>query len=435
MKRKLLPMLALFVSLSLTACGGGNNGGGKTSSRHSHQYGEAEVVKAATCTEAGETKKVCTICGYESKTTVSALGHDYVEKTDDPKAKAATCSAEGLKVEICSRCQDRKETTLAKTAHDYVEKTDDPKAKAATCSAEGLKVEICSVCQDRKETTLAKTAHTLGDPYDVVPATCAAAGSQKRQCSVCEEVVTETLAKLDHAWDAGVASGNCGEAGKITYTCTACHETREETSGYIQHAWTVTGSVAAGDGGLAYDLLHCSKCNKDGLLVHVKNADGTNNMTVTGSPKTSPEGCVKLGNANDYILGAIKLDAAKTGKLFFRGSMDYWYTTSNQNQNKGIYDGKGTANKENGIANFTMEVGQSAESLTQVALTADKNLLYKDFLPEEVGFEDVSGTNWSTIGDVEIGNVSLAAGLNYLKFTRTDSYNCAIYGFVVAFDA
>lgn len=318
--------------------------------------------------------------------------HEFEE--DASKAVAATCSAEGKKVEVCKVCGYVKESTVKKLAHDYVE--DASQAVTATCSQEGKKVEKCSVCGDVKETTIPKT---------------------------------------EHAWDDGVATGACGEAGKITYTCTICHQTKEETSGYIPHVWEKTGEVAAADGGLAYDLVKCTKCQKNGLMVKVKNADGTNNMTVTGSPKTAPEGCVKLGAAGDYIMGAIKLDAAKTGKLYFRGSMDYWYTESNQNEQKGIYNGKGTASKENGIANFTMEVGPDAENLTEVALTADKDLLYKDFLPEEVGFENVSGTNWSQIGDVEIGNVSLQAGLNTLKFTRTDSYNCAIYGFVVAFDA
>ena len=81
-----------------------------------------------------------------------------------------------------------------------------------------------------------------------------------------------------------------------------------------------------------------------------------------------------------------------------------------------------------------MEVGPDAENLTEVALTADKDLLYSDFFPQEVGFSGVDGTDWSQIGDVEVGNVSLAAGLNTIRFTRTDSYNCAIYAFVVAFE-
>ena len=199
--------------------------------------------------------------------------------------------------------------TSKKHTHKFVQDPDKQNIEA-TCSKEGVKYEKCE-CGETRETKIAKKDHTYGD---------------------------------------GIASGNCGEAGKITYTCTACGATKEEVTGYIQHDWEVKGSVAAGDGGLAYDLLKCKKCQKDGLLVKVRNDDGTDNMTITGTPKEAPTGCVKLGAANDYIMGAIKLDAAKTGKLFFRGSMDYWYTSSNQNEQKGIYDGKGTASKDNGIA-------------------------------------------------------------------------------------
>ena len=239
------------------------------------------------------------------------------------------------------------------------------------------------------------------------------------------------LNKLDHTWDAGVSTGNCGEAGKTTYTCTVCCETKEETSGYIQHAWEVTGKVDAGDGGLEYNLVKCSKCQKEGLMVSLAEATFSNKDNL----KTAPEGCYKLGNNGESMSVVIKLADAKTGKLFIRGSMDYWYTENNQNEQKGIYDGKGVADKASGVANFKMEVGPDAEHLSQVALTADKDLLYKDFLPAEVGFTSVSSTDWSTIGDIEIGNVSLAAGLNTIKFTRVDSYNIAVHDFVVVFDA
>ena len=292
-------------------------------------------------------------------------------------------------------------------------------------------------CADNDGGKVDSASHTFGDPYDVVPATCKAEGSQKVKCTVCQKEVTQKISKLDHVWDAGVSTGNCGEAGKTTYTCTACGETKEETSGYIQHAWTVTGTVDAGDGGLAYNLVKCSKCNKDGLMVSTKKADGTNNMTITGSPKTAPEGCVKLGANNDTMTAVIKLAEAKTGKLYIRGSMDYWYTSSNQNEQKGIFNGKsgGGADKENNKANFKMEVGPDAEHLEEVTITCNHDLLYSDFLPAEPGFTGVADTDWSQIGDIEVGNVSLAAGLNTLKFTRTDSYNIAVHDFVVAFDA
>ena len=274
------------------------------------------------------------------------------------------------------------------------------------------------------------------DPAQAVAPTCSAEGKKVEICKVCGYVKESKVNKTDHTWGEWVEKAGyyCGPSEK-EHECSVCHTIETEVCGIKQHTWEVTGSVEAGDGGLAYNLVKCSVCQRTGLMLAVKNADGTNNMTVTGTPKTAPEGCVKLGAADDYIMGAIKLDAAKTGRIFMRGSMDYWYTESNQNEQKGIYDGKGVADKASGVANFKMEVGPDAEHLSQVALTADKDLLYKDFLPAEVGFTGVSSTDWSTIGDIEIGNVSLAAGLNTIKFTRVDSYNIAVHDFVMVFDA
>ena len=353
MKTKILPMLALFVSLALTACGG------KTD--NSSASGKPNSSGSAAHVHTFDTSK------WESDATY----HWH----------PATC-------EHTTQKGDR----AAHTLEDFTDATH--VNKAATCKEEGVKYEKCSVCGYIKETK---------------------------------------INKLDHTWDAGVSTGNCGEAGKTTYTCTVCGETKEETSGYIQHAWEVTGKVEAGDGGLEYNLVKCTKCQKEGLMVAVANATlGAGN---TGTPKTAPEGCIKLGKDNDTMSVVIKVAGAKTGKLYIRGSMDYWYTSNNQNEQKGIYNGKGSASKENGVANFKMEVGPDADHLTEVALTADKDLLYKDFLPEEVGFTGVADTDWSQIGDIEVGNVSLQDGLNTLKFTRLDSYNIAVHDFVVAFDA
>ena len=43
-----------------------------------HNWDDGQVVKAATCSEAGQTKYTCSICGYEKLTEVKATGdHDY----------------------------------------------------------------------------------------------------------------------------------------------------------------------------------------------------------------------------------------------------------------------------------------------------------------------------------------------------------------------
>ena len=244
----------------------------------------------------------------------------------------------------------------------------------------------------------------------------------------------------EHKFGEWTAKGDavCGGFAEMERECSVCHYKEAKAGVYNPHTWTVVGDpVAAGDGGIEYKNVKCSKCQTEGIMVDCKKADGTNNMTITGSPKTAPEGCVKLGANGDSMTAVIKLPAAKTGKIFIRGSMDYWYTENNQNEQKGIYNGKsgGGADKDNNKPNFKLEVGADAEHLTEVEPNvAYKDLLYKDWLPEEVGFSSVADTDWSKIGDIEIGNVSLVAGLNTIKFSRTDSYNIAVASFVVAFN-
>ena len=390
MKKKLFATLALFASLTLAACGGSTNSGVTPTPGASSNAGDS--TKQNVSSDGGASAKSNPVSDKTSDagaSTSKSSKHTHTAKEDAPWV-----SDESRHWQECEAGDGGK---VNSKAHTFEEKTDDPANKPATCKETGVKVEVCSVCGYRKE--------------------------------------SETP-KLDHTWNDGVASGNCGEAGKVTYTCTECGETKEEVTGYIQHSWEVTGNVEAGDGGLAYNLVKCTKCQKEGLMVATRNADGTDNMTITGSPKTAPEGCVKLGANGDSMTAVIKLAEAKTGKLFIRGSMDYWYTDNNQNEQKGIFNGKsgGGADKANNKANFKMEVGADADHLEEVTITSSQDLLYKDYLPEEPGFTNVADTDWSQIGDIEVGNVSLSAGLNTIKFTRTDSYNIAVHDFVVAFD-
>ena len=281
-------------------------------------------------------------------------------------------------------------------AHVFEEEKD--KAVAPTCSSEGKKFEKCKVCGYEKESKVSKLAHTYGEWTNKDGAYC---GPSERE-----------------------------------HECTVCHQKESEKLPIVQHTWVETGTVAEGDGGHAYSLVKCSVCQKEGLMVSVidSEVEFTSSDTSKQKLKAAPEGCVKLPSNGDNFTVKIKLAEAKTGKLFMRGSMDYWYTDSNKNEQKGIYNGQsgGAASKDSGIANFKLEVG-AGDNLSQVALTGNKDLLYKDFLPAEPGFTNVANTDWSQIGDIEVGDVSLAAGLNTIKFTRVDSYNIAIHDFVVTF--
>ena len=122
--------------------------------------------------------------------------HTLVE--DASKAKAATCKDEGEKVEVCSVCGYEKKSSVSKLNHNYVE--DASAYKAPTCKDEGEKVEKCSVCSDVKKTTLPKSAHTLG------------AGTEKTEggrtyfeyeCSTCHNKVNSMIPFNTYIVEAG----------------------------------------------------------------------------------------------------------------------------------------------------------------------------------------------------------------------------------------
>lgn len=394
MKRRILPMLALFASLAITSCGGST--GSNTSKSESKSEEPSSVVSSSEAPA-------------ESS---SEVPQSTSEAPVESSSSIAPCSKH--------------------TWGDYEVTT------PATCTVDGVQTRTCTVCGATQEKAI-KAGHTWGEYEETTPATCKEAGVQTRTCTVCGATDEKAIAKLDHTWgDWEPLEGvTCMEKGGEERQCSVCDEKETRTGSFIQHNWQVTSTVDADEEGITYDFVKCSKCNKEGLMVSVKKSDNTNNMTVTGTPKTAPTGCVKLGTNNDYMQAVIKLAEAKTGKVYIRGSMDYWYTDNNQNEQKGIYDGKsgGGADKANGKANFTFKVGPDADNLTEVELTADRDLLYKDWFPAEAGFTGVADTNWSQIGDIEVGNISLQAGLNTLRFTRVDSYNIAVSAFVVVFEA
>ena len=70
-----------------------------------HVWGEAEPVKAPTCTEVGSEIRTCEVCGKIEKAEVKALGHDW----DEGKiTKEATKEAKGEKTFTCKRCGETK---------------------------------------------------------------------------------------------------------------------------------------------------------------------------------------------------------------------------------------------------------------------------------------------------------------------------------------
>lgn len=116
-----------------------------------HTWSEDYVVdKEATCTEAGEKSKHCTVCdAKEDVQEIPALGHDFVSKV----TKKATCTADGTLTYTCSRCNETKTETIKATGHKW---SNWKRTTAATVFKPEVQTRKCSACNKSETRNVGK---------------------------------------------------------------------------------------------------------------------------------------------------------------------------------------------------------------------------------------------------------------------------------------
>lgn len=115
-----------------------------------HANKTEEVVKNATCTEAGTKAVKCADCGKELSTeTIPATGHKFSE---DAVIKAPTCTEEGLAKGVCENCGEEKESAIPATGHSFGEWV---VVEEATTEKEGLAERTCA-CGEKETKVLEK---------------------------------------------------------------------------------------------------------------------------------------------------------------------------------------------------------------------------------------------------------------------------------------
>ena len=159
-----------------SVCGQVQSGSNKILNATGHDNDILNVVKAPTCTEAGEATVCCKTCGATSTAEIKALGHDMtsynMERTDanghyrqcsvcgftsetssghtwDPVViKEANCTETGTIDRTCQYCKYHYVQTVEPNGHSYV--TDPDSIVDPTCKDYGYHVGVCSVCGDRQ---------------------------------------------------------------------------------------------------------------------------------------------------------------------------------------------------------------------------------------------------------------------------------------------
>ncbi len=145
--------------------------------------------KDATCTETGSIAgQKCNECGkvFESPKVIPATGHDF---GNWEIMQAATPSAKGTKKRVCKNDASHVEYADIPVSEHTIHEADperDEIVKAATCTESGVKKQFCSCGQLVSDNVqIPATGHTLSE-VSAIAATCVATGIVKHyHCEVC----------------------------------------------------------------------------------------------------------------------------------------------------------------------------------------------------------------------------------------------------------
>ncbi len=264
MKRKIFLIciiiaFAATLSAALSACDlFGNKGCGS-----SHEFGEVIEIKASTCTEEGEGKKVCSVCGYEKRGFVlPKKQHTFGEAEIEEEA---TCVKKGKESKTCSVCGVKEERVIPQKSHELGgwEIKVEP-----TCTDNGERVKKCKFCDYEEREKLGTISHDYKET-ERKEATCEEPGYVKRVCSVCGKTQTEITERLYHSFPEGTeikydyrdnsdenycyyAYRECARCHKDVFYKTQSHSMKKDAEFFVEATCSSTG----------VDAKKCLYCNR-----------------------------------------------------------------------------------------------------------------------------------------------------------------------------
>lgn len=239
-----------------------------------HNYGEWEIIKNATCNSDGEKLKKCldSDCGYILNSIIPKLTHIYIITTEKPTCttqgykkfkcymcldeyheeivvpighnfsefvitKAATCLEKGIKERHCqnTNCIEKEEVELEIFQHSYVKTTVLP-----TCISVGYDNFNCSVCNDcYTENNVSILGHSFTNYSTEVAPSCELEGESISSCERenCKETNTTVIPKLTHNYIEEVVLPTCSQNGFSKFTCSNCnHSYKGNVTELIPHS-------------------------------------------------------------------------------------------------------------------------------------------------------------------------------------------------------
>ena len=254
-----------------------------------HSWDAGVITTEPTCTEEGEKKLTCSICGNTKMEKMSATGHQHTEVRAQ---KNPTCKEAGYSGDTyCTDCEKKISSgkTIAKTEdHSW---NQGEITKEATCKEEGEKTFTCSICGNTKTEKVSKTDHQHTEIRDQKNPTCKEAGySGDTYCTDCGKKISsgKAISKTrNHNWDAGVITTEptCTERGEKTFTCTVCGNTKTEKVSATGHSYGEYEVVKEPTN--ARKGLKAKTCGVCGKIVY--EAIPKTNSSTTDSSETNPD--------------------------------------------------------------------------------------------------------------------------------------------------
>ncbi len=228
-------------------CGETLSSGKTVQATGNHTYGEWKTVTEATCVDAGEKKRTCSVCRY-TETAEIGINSDNHVNTELQGDKEATCGDDGYTGDtVCLDCGVTNETgTTIDATGDHTIVIDE--AVEPTCKTgltEGSHCSVCGTVIEAQETIPATFPHTYGDGVVTKQATCDEEGIMTYTCTVCGHEMTETIKALGH-----VDNDDDG-------VCNNCDENISSDSGNSSSSSSGSSSSSKG-----WDAFRCKMCDQ-----------------------------------------------------------------------------------------------------------------------------------------------------------------------------
>ncbi len=280
-----------------------------------HSYGPVEIVKGATCTEAGEQKRVCVKCEHEDITSIDKVSHLGLLVAGTP----ATCTVAGTTdCWQCTMCGKYSETETGDYAitsladaqrivpasgHNYDGK-EWQVVEPSTCQVAGQQARTCNNCEYTEVAELPLKEHSFDNWTVVKPATCTNEGEEERVCTTCDpqagtpykETRSTSIDSTAHAIE-NVAGkpATCTEAGLSDgQVCSLCgkHLVEQTAVSALGHKGEFTYSHVA-DANFEHHIKRCERedCPGEDEQCTITVTDDRDNCEAPGTSTRTCEFC------------------------------------------------------------------------------------------------------------------------------------------------